>query len=213
VYRQLDAFEQAVASYKAAARCMPKSALAWNNLGAMLQQRGEVKYSLACQRRALKLDPDLAVAHFNLAMLLEGAHDLQEAQTHYERALALQPESLNVLYHLTYLRMKLVDWDDHEPRKAALVAATQAHLQQERTVSLPLFSALSFDLPQDLLSAVTRHVARAHARAAEALQGDLPAIAPDPAPQRLRIGAIAGRSPCSASAMCRPISASMPWAR
>jgi protein O-GlcNAc transferase len=188
VYRQLDAFEQAVASYKAAARCMPKSALAWNNLGAMLQQRGEVKYSLACQRRALKLDPDLAVAHFNLAMLLEGAHDLQEAQTHYERALALQPESLNVLYHLTYLRMKLVDWDDHEPRKAALVAATQAHLQQERTVSLPLFSALSFDLPQDLLSAVTRQVARAHARAAEALQGDLPAIAPDPAPQRLRIG-------------------------
>ena len=187
-WRQLDQFEQTVASYRAAARYMPKSAMAWNNLGATLQQRGEVKYALACQRRALKLDPELAVAHFNLAMLLEGASDLQQARQHYERALALQPEALNVLYHLAYVRLKLADWQDHEQRRDELIAATQAHLAQDRTVSLPLFSLLALGLPADLLGSVTRHIARGHEQAADMLQADLPAMPFDPTPARLRIG-------------------------
>jgi hypothetical protein len=49
-----------------------------------------------------------------------------------------------------------------------------AHLRQERTVSLPLFSALSFDLSTDLRAVVTQYVACAHTRAADALQADLP---------------------------------------
>lgn len=187
-YRQLDLFEQTVASYKAAARYLPQSALAWNNLGATLQQHGDVKRALDCQRRALKLDPDLALAHFNLAMLLEGENDLLQARQHYERALALQPDALNVLYHLAYLRRKLADWQDHEQRRDALIAATHAHLAQDRTVSLPLFSLLALGLPAELLAGITRHIARGHERAADLLQADLPPLPLGPAPPRLRIG-------------------------
>lgn len=187
-YRQLDQLGQTIASYKAAARSLPRSALAWNNLGATLQQLGDVKLALACQRRALKLDPNLALAHFNLAMLLEDARDPMQARQHYERALALQPEALNVVYHLAYLRRKLADWQDHEQRRDELIAATQVHLAQDRTMSLPLFSLLSLGLPAELLAKITRHIARGHEQAATLLQADLPATPFEPAPPRLRVG-------------------------
>lgn len=61
---------KAEAAYREALRIHPGHALAWNNLGNLLGQRGALEEAEAAQRRALTLNPALNEARQNLAVTL-----------------------------------------------------------------------------------------------------------------------------------------------
>jgi superkiller protein 3 len=72
----------------------PSSFLAYNNLGFLLDQRGQVDEALTYFRRAVEIQPDYAVAQNNLGNALSRTGHLQEAIGHYREALRLEPDDV-----------------------------------------------------------------------------------------------------------------------
>ena len=69
--------------YGEAARRDPTSALAWYNLGVLLEDRNRSAEALPCYERAIGADPNLADAHYNLALLYEQAGRQRDAVRHF----------------------------------------------------------------------------------------------------------------------------------
>jgi tetratricopeptide (TPR) repeat protein len=69
----------------------PNAWLAHNNLGAALEQAGQVEDAIGHYEQALRLDPNYAMAHYNFGVALEQAGRVQEAIGHYEQALRIKP--------------------------------------------------------------------------------------------------------------------------
>jgi serine/threonine-protein kinase len=70
----------------------PTLALAHNNLGLALKDKGDWDGAIACYKKALELDPKLALAHNNLGNALKGKGDLDGAIACYKKALHLDPK-------------------------------------------------------------------------------------------------------------------------
>ncbi len=69
--------------YREAARRDAHSALAWYNLGVLLEDCNRGAEALPCYERAIGADPDLADAHYNLALLYEQAGRQRDAVRHF----------------------------------------------------------------------------------------------------------------------------------
>jgi predicted O-linked N-acetylglucosamine transferase (SPINDLY family) len=188
LYRQQGLLKQAVEHYKAAVRCQPESATAYNALGATLKLAGDIKLAATCYRRALTLQPTFESAHFNLGLLLEDVNQLVAAQRHYEKALALNPDATGALYHLTYVRLKLADWQAYDAGVKTLIAQTQVRLADPKAEPLPVMILNALPVSMDLQQAVARQVADSHSKAVAPLLSSLPAVKYDAKPTRLRIG-------------------------
>jgi Tfp pilus assembly protein PilF len=67
-------------------------ALAHNNLGRALYDRGDLKAAMAAYRKAVALDPKLALAHTNLGSALYDQGQLDEAVASHRRAIACDPK-------------------------------------------------------------------------------------------------------------------------
>lgn len=61
----------AEAHFRAAVRSDPGCALAWYNLGVVLDDRAELEEALGCYEQAVATDDELADAHYNLSLLYE----------------------------------------------------------------------------------------------------------------------------------------------
>src|SRR5262245_3334645 len=82
----------AVAAYHRAIAGMPGAAVAgaaYNNLGRMHHERGELVDAEGCYRLALCCSDDLALYWFNLGVVLEDTGRRAEAMAAYEHALSL----------------------------------------------------------------------------------------------------------------------------
>lgn len=75
-----------------AVACVPGLAEAHNDLGAILQMRGQLEAAAASYRRALELSPYHAEAHANLGVTLYDLGRRDEAIASYRRAILLRPE-------------------------------------------------------------------------------------------------------------------------
>ena len=86
--RDRQAYDAAIAVLKPALAAHPSSALMWNTLGTVLNERGEVEQSLVFYSEAVRLDPRFARARYNRgnARLTEG--DLDGALEDVGHALA-----------------------------------------------------------------------------------------------------------------------------
>jgi tetratricopeptide (TPR) repeat protein len=62
------------------------------NLGAVLQQAGQMQDAANHYEQALRFHPDFADAHYNLGLALEKLGRQQEAITHWEQALHIKPD-------------------------------------------------------------------------------------------------------------------------
>ena len=69
--------------YREAARRDPESALAWYNLGVLLEDLERSGEAVPCYERAVRADPSLADAHYNLALLYEHAGRQRDAVRHF----------------------------------------------------------------------------------------------------------------------------------
>jgi tetratricopeptide (TPR) repeat protein len=76
----------------AAVALRPQSAVAHNNLGAALFERGEVADAITEYRAALNIDKDYAIAHFNLGNALKQKGDLDGAIAEYRAAIRLNKD-------------------------------------------------------------------------------------------------------------------------
>jgi predicted O-linked N-acetylglucosamine transferase (SPINDLY family) len=188
LYRQQGLLHPALEHYRAAVRCQPPSATAYNALGATLKLFGDIKLAALCYRRALILQPTYEAAHFNLGLLLEDVNQLADAQRHYEKALALNPDATVALYHLTYVRLKLADWQAYGAGVKTLIAQTQARLADPKAEPLPVMILNALPVPAALQQAVAKHVADSHSQTVAPLLSSLPAVRFEDKPARLRIG-------------------------
>jgi tetratricopeptide (TPR) repeat protein len=72
----------------------PRYALAWFNLGNVVQEQERHREAVELFSRAIALEPALADAHNNLGRALHRLARLEEAEQEYRRCLALAPDSL-----------------------------------------------------------------------------------------------------------------------
>jgi tetratricopeptide (TPR) repeat protein len=83
---------QAERELRAVTQRHPGYALAWYNLGNVLQEQERHEESLEYFRRAIQLDPALPDAHNNLGRALHRLERFEAAEQAYRRCLALRPD-------------------------------------------------------------------------------------------------------------------------
>ncbi|MHC4592941.1 MAG: tetratricopeptide repeat protein, partial [Planctomycetota bacterium] len=86
-----DNWDQSIALYEKALVLDPHNAVARQNLGFALAQRGRVDEAIRSYRAALRIEPDSAVTHSNLAAALAHQGELAEAAAELAEALRLDP--------------------------------------------------------------------------------------------------------------------------
>ena len=80
-----------MALYRRLLEIDPNLALAYNNLGILLNGKGQVVEAEACYRNAIDRDANNAHAYLNLGILLKGKGDTEGMKVHYRRVLELEP--------------------------------------------------------------------------------------------------------------------------
>jgi tetratricopeptide (TPR) repeat protein len=103
---QVRVWQNTVTLFTHALEVNPDSALAHNNLGFALAQRGKPEAAISHYQRALQLRPDFAYPHNNLGLVLASQGKLEEAVRHYQQAMLLRPYYTNAYKNLalTYVR-------------------------------------------------------------------------------------------------------------
>jgi len=86
-----------------ALRLSPSNALAWDRLGAILSQRGELTEAARCFEKAVGLNPTFFEAINNLAVTFQRLGDHAAAETRYRQALRLRPRNTGVEFNLAVL--------------------------------------------------------------------------------------------------------------
>jgi protein O-mannosyl-transferase len=80
--------------------CTSDNAVAHNNLGATLVQKGKVDEAIINFQKALKIKPDYADTHNNLGTALLQKGNVDEAIVHYQKALEIKPDFMLACYNL-----------------------------------------------------------------------------------------------------------------
>ena len=88
---ELHRFAEARVAFRHAVQLQPKTARAWNNLGAAEYAAGKFRDALDDYRRAVKLDKKMAVFHSNLGTVYFEMKDYDEAREQFEKAVKLDP--------------------------------------------------------------------------------------------------------------------------
>jgi tetratricopeptide (TPR) repeat protein len=74
----------------------PGDADAWNRMGSILVERGEIAESSECFATAVRIDPNFLQALNNLAVVLQRLGQLAAAETRYREALQRAPDNLEI---------------------------------------------------------------------------------------------------------------------
>lgn len=80
---------------------------AYNNLGSLLQLKGDLPEAKAVYETCLAIDPQFAIGHYNLGMTLKALGQLPEAVAQYQQALKLDPQYAEAYQNLGVTLMKL----------------------------------------------------------------------------------------------------------
>jgi serine/threonine-protein kinase len=100
VARQPPRPDEAVGYFRAAVAVRPTSAIAHNELGSALHEKGDLDAAVIEFQRAIELDPNWAASYANLGNILDVKRDFPRAAVAYQRAIALEPE--NARNHYNY---------------------------------------------------------------------------------------------------------------
>jgi hypothetical protein len=101
--RQTTYWRNSEALWRRAIDCTEQNYAAHNNLGIILQQRGDTDGAATEYRKALEISPGYADAHNNLAISLQREGKLGEAAAEYARALEINPDLPGAEINLAYV--------------------------------------------------------------------------------------------------------------
>jgi len=80
---------------------------AYNNLGSLLQLKGDLPAAKTIYETCLTIDPQFAIGHYNLGMTLKALGQLPEAVTQYQQAIELDPHYAEAYQNLGVVWLKL----------------------------------------------------------------------------------------------------------
>ncbi|MEG4443056.1 tetratricopeptide repeat protein [Microcoleus sp. AT9_B5] len=109
-YRQQQQFVKAKEHYQAAINTDVLPALklgAYNNLGNLLKDEGDLKSAEKAYKAALKIDPNFGVGHYNLGLTLKAAGNLADAIAYYRQAIKINPEHAEAHQNLAVALLKI----------------------------------------------------------------------------------------------------------
>lgn len=89
----------------------PAAWIAYNNLGLVYMNRGQLADAMAMFQTSIQVKPNHALAYNNLAMAQERAGEPGRARRSYERSLLLNPTDVRVLNHYGTLLARLEEHD------------------------------------------------------------------------------------------------------
>jgi predicted TPR repeat methyltransferase len=107
VLRENRSNDWAQRAFETAIQCDPRGAacaVAYNNLGNIAWERGDVRQALTMYAAALAADPGDEASCYNLALLQREAGDVAQAESLFERCLALNPANAAAKFQLAALR-------------------------------------------------------------------------------------------------------------
>ena len=99
-WRQSRMYADIITLYQTTIDKNPDCWLAHNNLGLILDKKGQSREAIEHFRQALSLKPDYDLAYNNLGLALVKMGRIQEAIEHYKQALQLTPNYLEALNNL-----------------------------------------------------------------------------------------------------------------
>lgn len=109
-YSQQQQFVKAKEHYQAAINTDVIPALklgAYNNLGNLLKDEGDLKSAEKAYKAALKIDPYFGVGHYNLGLTLKAAGNLADAIAYYRQAIKINPEHAEAHQNLAVALLKI----------------------------------------------------------------------------------------------------------
>ena len=80
---------------------------AYNNLGSLLLNKGDLSGAKNCFEQAITIDPNFAIGHCNLGMALKAVGQLVQAIDHYQKAISLNPTYAEAHQNLGVALLKL----------------------------------------------------------------------------------------------------------
>jgi tetratricopeptide (TPR) repeat protein len=111
-WRHTSVFRDNETLWRDTMRRNPQAAIAYNNLGAVLNSKKQYEAALGYLREALRLRPGTWEPHDNMAIALTGLGRYDEALFHLQQALQIRPDFANSHYRLAVLYQKMNHLDD-----------------------------------------------------------------------------------------------------
>lgn len=111
-YRHCGVFRDQATLWTDTVQKNPTAWMAHNNLGLLLQERGDMDAALKHYQTALRLKPDLYLAHYNAAIALQSKGLLLDAGRHYESAIKIKPDFANAHFNYALLLQKCKSHDE-----------------------------------------------------------------------------------------------------
>ena len=109
-YSQQQQFVKAKEHYQAAINTdvfPPLKLGAYNNLGNLLKDEGDLKSAEKAYKAALKIDPNFGAGHYNLGLTLKAAGNLADAIAYYRQAIKINPEHAEAHQNLAVALLKI----------------------------------------------------------------------------------------------------------
>ncbi|MGB7712405.1 MAG: glycosyltransferase [Microcoleus sp.] len=109
-YRQQQQFGKAKEHYQVAINTNVLPALklgAYNNLGNLLKDEGDLTTAEMAYKAALKIDPNFAIGHYNLGLTLKAGGNLADAIAYYRQAIKIAPEHAEAHQNLAVALLKI----------------------------------------------------------------------------------------------------------
>ena len=110
--KNLDQFDEAIASHNKAIRFKPGFAGAHNNLGNTYNDLGRHEEAIASYSRAIQIRPDYAEAHSNLGNAFNDLGRYEEAFASYSKAIQIRPNAADVYVNMAALLVHLGRHED-----------------------------------------------------------------------------------------------------
>ena len=90
--------DPATESYKKVLKIKPNCEEAYNNMGNVLTEMGELEAAVECYKKAIEIKPDHAETYSNMGFVLKSKFELDTAlYDHIAQAFKIKPVSLNKL--------------------------------------------------------------------------------------------------------------------
>lgn len=110
-------FDEAIKEFQRVVAIDPKSARAYNNIGAVLVKQAALgkatpSKAIAAYRRAIEVDPSYPLSYNNLGLVLYGQGDANEAIAKYGQAIQIDPKYLFAQWNLAYALQNQGKFDD-----------------------------------------------------------------------------------------------------
>jgi 4-amino-4-deoxy-L-arabinose transferase-like glycosyltransferase/thioredoxin-like negative regulator of GroEL len=152
--------EGAAREYYHALKIDPEYAEAWNNLGRLYFEAGQLDQARVCWEKALRFDPELAEAMNNLGSLAAAAGDYGAAAERFEAACGLRRDYFKAKFNLAQARVLLGQVE------AGVAAWAESYFMDRRAfLEAPV-------LPHDMLEEAGRAMLADRIRARAAALGE-----------------------------------------